>query len=77
MKTSMEECFEECLKAFELENKKSMINMTLEERELYQICTQIIDHNVIMVDAEVLTPEKLAEAVKYLKKRQLKFVVLT
>ncbi len=68
---------EECLKLFGLKSKKSVLEMTLEERELYKVCTQVEDNNVIVVDGEPMTPEKLAEAVKYLKRRQLKFVVLT
>ncbi len=54
-----------------------MLGMTLEERELYKICTQTEDNNVVVGDAEPLSAEKLAEVVKYLKKKQLKFVVLT
>ncbi len=68
---------EECLKILEVQKKKNMLEMTLEERELYKICNQIPDNNVIVIDAEPLSPEKLAEAVKYLKRKQLKFVVLT
>lgn len=68
---------EECMKALNLRKTKSILEMTLEERELYKVCMQVMDNNVIVVDAEPISAERLAEAVKYLKKKQLKFVVLT
>jgi uracil phosphoribosyltransferase len=73
----MGELMDECLNLFNLKQKKSVLEMTLEERELYKVCTQTEDNNVIVVDGEPMTPEKLAKAVEYLKKRKLKFVVLT
>ncbi len=73
----MGELMEECLKVFNLKQKKSILEMTLEERELYKVCVQTEDNNVVVVDGEPMSAERLAEAVKYLKKRQLKFVVLT
>ncbi len=68
---------EECLKLFGVKDKKSVIGLTLEEQEIYKICLDTSDNNVVIVDAEPLSADKLAEIVRYLKNKQLKFVVLS
>ncbi len=73
----MDLSLKECLKLFGLQDVKNVLKTTLEEQELYRICLNVSDNNVVIVDAEPLSANKLAEIVKYLKNKQLKFVVLS
>ncbi len=67
----------ECLRMFDIKDTKNILEMNLEEREIRKVCEQIQSDEVIVIDAEPITAEKLAEVVKYLKDKNLKFLIFT
>jgi 23S rRNA pseudoU1915 N3-methylase RlmH len=67
----------ECIKVFNIKDTKNTLEMSLEEREIRKMCEQIESDEVVVIDAEPITAEKLAKVMKYLKEKNLKFLVFT
>jgi hypothetical protein len=69
--------FRDCLGVFNLKETKSMLELTLQERELYKMCESIMTGATPVVDAEVLSLNTLISAVKFLKANNFKFLILS
>jgi len=69
--------FRDCLGVFNLKETKNMLELTLQERELYKMCESIMTGATPVVDAEVLSLGYLVLVVKYLKENGLKFLILS
>jgi 23S rRNA pseudoU1915 N3-methylase RlmH len=72
----MNTVLEDCLKVFNIKDTKNILELSLEEREIRKMCEQIQSNEVVVIDAEPVKAEKLAEIVKYLKTKNFKFLVI-
>jgi hypothetical protein len=72
---------EECLKSFGIKKVNNIMQLKSEDNEIYKVCMRVVyrnsDNDIVMVDGSDLSAEKLAEVVRYLKSKNIKFAVLT
>ncbi len=72
---------EECLESFGIKKVNSIMQLKSEDNEIYKVCMRVAyrygDNDIVMVDGSDLSAEKLAEVVRYLKSKNIKFAVLT